>query len=149
MDVVDSIMQKNVAFISKNETVYDAAKLMKKRDTGYLVVTGEYGKFLPLKELGIITETDLLKRVVAEDLTPHDVPVSKVMTKGLITVETGTPIDEVNMIMGKNNIRRIAILDGGKVVGIVTSKEISDSYRIISARRLVHRKYDERFEPEI
>jgi len=129
---VNKIMSEDVVSISKNKTISDAAKLMTENHIGCLIVRGEYGEYLPLKKLGILTERDVLKKVVAENLKPRKTRIQEVMSRPIITVETKTPIHEVSKIMDENNIRRVAVVKDNTVVGIVTARDIYRRYRVRS-----------------
>ncbi len=116
MPQVKEIMTKEVVTIDVDKTVLEAAQLMSSKGLGCLIVVDHT---LPV---GIITERDVVRRVVAKS-TSLDLKVSKVMTKTLITVDADTSIKEAARIMSANKIRRLPILKNKKLVGIVVASD--------------------------
>jgi CBS domain-containing protein len=116
MPNVKEIMTKNVVTIDVNKSVFEAAQLMASQGLGCLIVMD---KVLPV---GIITERDIVRRVVAKQSSP-DVNISEVMTKTLITVEPDISLKEAARVMSTNKIRRLPILKNNKLVGIVVSSD--------------------------
>jgi CBS domain-containing protein len=100
-----------------DDSLAAAANKMWEQQTGSLLV-------LDAEELvGIITERDVLKAVATG--TPLDTPVSEVMSKGLITVEPSTSLREAAGIMTDKWIRHLPVLEGGKLVGIVSQRDLA------------------------
>jgi signal-transduction protein with cAMP-binding, CBS, and nucleotidyltransferase domain len=116
-DVIDSITQ--------DASVADAARRMKELKRGCLVVIA-HGQ-----PLGIITERDLVQRVMAEMRSPEDTKVSQVMSSPLITVGPEALLTDAAAIMLNNRIRRLPVIEGMQVVGILTVTDFA---------RFMHRK---------
>jgi len=116
--IVKNVMAKPVITINKNGSAYEAAKTMSEKDIGCIVVT-ENGK-----PVGIATERDILQRVVAKDLDASKVVMKDIMTKPLITINGNMPIINAIRVMEKNNVRRLLIVEKGRVVGIVTQRDL-------------------------
>ncbi|MFH0860130.1 MAG: CBS domain-containing protein [Candidatus Altiarchaeota archaeon] len=137
MTTAKDIMHHPVVFIEGNKSVSEAAKLMAEKAIGCLIVTGERGVFLPVKELGMVTERDVLKRVVAKSIPPDKTTVSQITSKPLIAVEAETNVEDVSEIFEKRDIRRIAVTEGEMVVGIVTVRDVANSlrYSFIKSRK--------------
>ncbi len=118
---VSEVMNRNIITMRPDGTVYEAAKLMKENNIGSVVIM-EGGE---LK--GIVTERDLITRyIAAEDgRRPEDVKVLEIMTKDPITIRDNTDIDEAARIMIEKNIRRLIVVNyDGRVVGIISSRDI-------------------------
>lgn len=118
---VSEIMNRNIITMRPEGTVYEAAKLMKEHNIGSVVVMEE-GE---LK--GIVTERDLITRYIAmeDGRRPEEVRVSEIMTENPITIRDNADIDEAARVMIENNIRRLIVVNyDGKVVGIVSSRDI-------------------------
>ena len=77
------------------------------------------------KPLGIITESDIIKKVVAENLKASDVYVEEIMSSPIIVIDPYSALEEAMKIMGKCNIRRLPVVEKGKLIGIITHKDIS------------------------
>jgi len=116
---VKDIMTSPVVTISENETIYKAAQLMDKNDIGCIIVTGKEEK-----PVGILTERDLIARVLAKNTLPSRVKAGKVMTMPLITINPDETLAEAARKMSKLNIRRLGVVYKGKLEGIISSKDI-------------------------
>jgi CBS domain-containing protein len=101
-----------------DDTVADAARKMWNQQTGsLLVVDGE-------DLVGIITERDVLK-AVAIGLPLEQARISEVMTKDLVTVGPGTSLREAAKVMADRWIRHLPVLDGGKLVGVLSQRDLA------------------------
>jgi len=116
MPIVRDIMTWNPVSIRVDGTVLEAAVLMSSHIGGCLVIIDEY---VPV---GIVTERDFVRRVVAEQL-PLNTKVSQIMSKPLITVDAEASLKEAARIMSNNKIRRLPVLNREKLVGIVVAAD--------------------------
>ncbi|MGD0995309.1 MAG: CBS domain-containing protein [Candidatus Bathyarchaeia archaeon] len=116
MRTVKEIM-KPVVNIGPKQTVLEAANLMKKSDRGSLLIVD--GKIT----VGIITERDLVIRVIAKNL-PHTTPVSEVMSSPLITIDANVTLKKAARIMGEHRIRRLPVSESGGVAGILVASDV-------------------------
>jgi CBS domain-containing protein len=116
MPSVKDIMTKEVVTIDNSKSVFEAAELMSSKGLGCLIVVI---KGFPV---GIITERDIVRRIVAKRSSP-DVKVVEVMTKKLITVGPDTSLKEAARVMSNNKIRRLPVLKDNKLVGIVVASD--------------------------
>ncbi len=117
---VSDIMTINPICISESESVKSAAESMKSNKVGSLLVMS--GSNLK----GIITERDLVVKVVCFGKDPNKLLVKEVMTltKDIITIDPGRDIYSAMMIMKENEVRRLPVMSKGKVVGLITAKDI-------------------------
>ena len=111
------VMIKNVKTISPSATMAEAAKAMKKNRIGSLVVVKGN------RPVGIITERDLAYKIIAEEQS-LDMKVREVMTKDLKTVQPEKSIKDAARLMAAHVIRRLPVVEGGKLVGIITIEDI-------------------------
>ena len=118
---VDDVMSSPVVTIKDTDTVLAAAKLMKKNEIGCVVVVDKTGN-----PRGIITERDIVRRVSAFDMLPSKVQAGKSMTKPPATVESSTSVTDAAKKMRQLKIRRLIVLQGKKLMGIITSNDIVD-----------------------
>ena len=126
MKSVKDLMTKEVITIDLRKTVFDAAALMNEKSIGCLVVTdGEV-------PIGIVTERDFVRRVVAKKL-PMDTEISEIMSKPLITIDPDSSIREAARLMLKDKIRRLPVTEENKLVGIIV---ISDFARQLSKKTI-------------
>lgn len=117
---VRDVMSSPVITVKENATVEEAAKIISSYPIGALVVVDDSGK-----PTGIITERDIVMRVVAKNLLPSKVKVKEVMTTPLITIEPSMDLREVARKMSRLGVRRLPVMEGGELVGIVSSRDIA------------------------
>lgn len=118
------IMDPNVLTVDAQTDILSCARLMVDHAQGYAVVTG--GDH-PVS--GIITEWDVLEKVVAAGRVPSDVRVSELASGPVVTCRVETPMDELVARMVEHGIRRIIVTQGDHVVGIITSKGVLAMFR--------------------
>jgi len=119
---VKEVMVKNVVTAKSGQTVKEAAKIMSLYEIGSLVVLEDS------KVVGILTERDLLNRVIAEGHNPAKIVVSEVMSHPPIEVKPDTKLEEALQLMFDNKIKKLIVIeDNGrkKLVGIVTLTDIA------------------------
>jgi CBS domain-containing protein len=116
---VSEVMTEATITDSPQDTLVEAARKMWKQQTGSLLVVDEAGE-----PLGIITERDVL-RAVATGIAVQSATVEEVMSKDLATVAPGTSLREAAKLMADNWIRHLPVVDTGKVVGIISQRDLS------------------------
>ncbi len=117
---VRDVMSSPVITVKENATIEEAAKIISSHPIGALVVVDDSGK-----PTGIITERDIVMRVVAKNLLPSKVRVKEVMTTPLVTIEPSMDLREVARKMSRLGVRRLPVMEGGELVGIVSSRDIA------------------------
>ena len=116
------IMSEKVTSIEQNEPVSAAAKLLKRCNVGSLPVCDDKGRLR-----GMITDRDIVTRCIANDSDPAEMKVSEIMSRGIITA---SPFDEVQRaveLMTTDQVRRLPVLDEGRLVGMVTLCDMARS----------------------
>jgi CBS domain-containing protein len=113
------VMTESLINCSPTVTVAQAARLMRDRKTGDVLVTDE-GKLV-----GIVTDRDIAVRVTAKSLDPTQVLVRDVMSTRVQTGQPGWDLDKVAKTMGKHQIRRLPIAENGVPVGIVSLSDVA------------------------
>jgi CBS domain-containing protein len=117
--LVRDVMSSPVVTMDEDETSTKAAANMDMHDLGAVVVTNKAGK-----SIGIITERDLVIRVVAKNLKPDTVKAKEIMTTPLVTIEPEATISDAARRMTRLNIRRLCVIYKGNLLGIISSKDI-------------------------
>jgi CBS domain-containing protein len=117
--IVKEAMKTNLAKVEPNTTVLDAAQLMKKRKIGNVIVVEKK------QPIGILTESDILKKVVAEGKNAKDILIKEVMSTPIIVIEPYVTLEEAMKTMGKCNVRRLPVIENNELIGIITQKDIS------------------------
>ena len=123
MAKVRDIMEKNVVTIEHDKTALDAAKLLGERDISFLVIVKDG---LPS---GVVTERDFVRKLVQENKQASNVPLSDIMSPKFRSVESGTEIEDAVQKMLNNNIRRLIVIDDGKLVGVITQTDLASYLR--------------------
>src|SRR3989344_4522618 len=109
---VEEVMNKAIA-IEHDFSVKEAAQIMSKKNIGSLIILKKD------KIAGIITEKDIMKNI-----SSLDKKISSVMSKNVITVEHNDSIDNAALIITGHKIKRLPVLEKGKLVGIITATDI-------------------------
>lgn len=115
---VKEIMTREVCTGKRNESVLNASRKMLKFGVGSIVVVENN------TPVGIVTEKDILEKVVARNKTPAEVMLEDIMTFPIITIKPTTSLREATNIMVKKGIRRLPVIDNGNLIGIVTDTDI-------------------------
>ncbi|HEX5028048.1 MAG TPA: CBS domain-containing protein [Gaiellaceae bacterium] len=128
---VKDVMTPRPTSVGSDETVVEAARRMLSEDVGSLpVVSGD-------QLVGMVTDRDLVLHVLARDLDPHKVPVSDVCSDEPVTAAPEEPIDDAVQRMASEQVRRLPVVDAGKLVGILAQADIARTARPESTGRLV------------
>ncbi|MFS0654233.1 CBS domain-containing protein [Bacillus sp. 179-C3.3 HS] len=115
---IKDIMTKKVITCQKDDNVYEAAVKMKTADIGAIpIVEGD-------QLVGIVTDRDLVLRGIAEK-KPNSQAVSNVMTKEVLTAEEDATLEEIVRLMSEYQLRRIPVVKGGTLTGIVALGDLS------------------------
>ncbi len=117
--LVKDVMSSPVVTLDENEASNKAAMVMDKNDLGCVIVTNRAGN-----SIGIITERDLVIRVLAKNLKPDTAKAKEIMTTPLVTIEPDATITEAARRMNRLDIRRLGVIYKGNLVGIISSKDI-------------------------
>jgi CBS domain-containing protein len=123
-----NIMVKNVITVNADAKVKEAVKLMNENEIGCLIVESKG------KTVGIVTERDLLKRVMEKSIDPKMVRVSEIMSKPLIVGSSNMAIEDVVRQMFKYNIKKLPIVEDGHLAGLIT---LTDIVRIVDIESLI------------
>jgi len=124
---VKEIMQKALV-VDPETSIHEIARLMTKNETGSVLVKNG-------TRTGILTETDILRKVVAQDLDPKEIKAKDIMTRSCCTIGEDADLEEASDIFNKNNIRRLPITREGKIVGIITTKDVAKNLRYAFLKR--------------
>ncbi len=116
--LVRDVMSKDVKVVRPDTLVKEVVATMNKFDIGSIVVLQSD------RPVGIITERDILKRTVEPCLAPEALRAREVMSSPVTTINTTASIDEAARIMANKRIKRLLVMDNGKLVGIITFTDI-------------------------
>lgn len=114
MTTTRDIMSSKVVTIESNVSATEIAKIMDKNKVSSIIITKDQ---LPI---GIITERDIVSKIVAQNKKPSEVKIIDIATSPLVKVGPLTPIDEVAEKMIDKKIRRVIVMDSDQSLGIIT-----------------------------
>jgi CBS domain-containing protein len=121
MMLVDEIMTKNVVTIENDRTVLDACNVYNDRKIGCLIVTKDSHPD------GIVTERDIIHRVISNEKDPRATKIEEIMTRDIKSILPTAEVKEAAEIMSENNIKKLPVVsDNGDVVGIITDTDIAN-----------------------
>ncbi len=115
---VMEVMSRSPVTAGPDDTVDRVAGVMRTRDIGSLIVV-EDG--VPA---GIVTERDIVTKVAAANLVPQTVKVRDIMTAPVVAIHPHEEVAEAARVMSDRKIRRLAVVEGGKLVGVITENDI-------------------------
>ena len=122
MDDIKHFMSNSSLSVDSKATVLETIKLMRDKKVGSLLVT-ENGDFV-----GIFTETDLLRKVAAEEGSPEKTQVSSVMSSPLLSIDGNKSVVTAFLMMQQKNIRHLGVLDNNKITGVISIRDIANYY---------------------
>ena len=115
---VKLVMRREILNTTQDTPIRKAAEQMQDHRVGSLLV--KKGK----DAVGILTETDIVQKVVAEGLDPSTTVVGDIMSTPLLTVEAKQSVVEADELMERHRIRHLVVSDKGKVVGVVSVRDL-------------------------
>ncbi len=116
---IGDLISGRIIYVWTEDNVIEAARLMRKNNISSLLVR-EKGNFP-----GILTEKNIINRVVAEEIYPGDVKVREIMSTPLITISMNESIEKAAELMKRKKIRRLVVKDKENIVGIITETDIT------------------------
>ncbi len=116
---VKDIMKEEVVGVDIGRSALDVAKIMAEKGVAAVLVTHED------KVVGIITERDLVRKVLATSANPAEVNAGSCMSAPLISIDPDALLSEAAKAMSSNKIRRLAVITDGKLQGVITSSDIA------------------------
>jgi signal-transduction protein with cAMP-binding, CBS, and nucleotidyltransferase domain len=123
MGTVARIMTKDVKTVDPTTTVRTAAKRMKDAKLGSLFV--KKGTAI----VGIVTDTDLVRRALASDKDLNSLTVEEIMTSPLCSIEETRTVGDAHDMMGDLGVRHLGVTKGGEVVGVISVRDLLSYYQ--------------------
>jgi len=124
MDVLNMLVNKKIESIDHDAVLKAAAQRMRDRRIGSLIVTQKG------REVGIISETDLTRKAVAEGLNPEKAPVSAIMSSPIISIEITESPERANDLMKEKGIRHLGITEQGRLIGIISVRDLLKYFKV-------------------
>ncbi len=116
--LVEELMTEKIVSISPESTVSEGAVVMAQNKIGSLLVErdGEY--------IGIITEVDIVRKVIAKGIDPLSASVESVMSYPLVTIEESQSLLDANDLMEEKRVRHLCTTRKGKIVGVISVRDL-------------------------
>ncbi len=121
--LVAEVMNREVKTVEVGTSVREAAEIMNENRIGSLIVV-ENGAVA-----GIVTERDILTKVVAEGKDPSRVKVEEIMTRDFVSIGPGESVEDAADTMTRYGIKKLPVIEGNRLVGIITASDIVASER--------------------
>jgi CBS domain-containing protein len=118
MVTVGQLMKKELITVDAGTSVIDAAKLMKTCNVCSVLIA-EKGRII-----GIVTESDIVKKVIGADRGPYFIPVEDIMSAPVVGIEERSPLTEAADLMNKHRTRHLGVTKGGAVIGILSVRDL-------------------------
>jgi CBS domain-containing protein len=112
-------MTSNVRAAAPTDSLADAAQAMKQEDVGSLPVVQDD------RLVGILTDRDIVLRAVAERVDPQSIHVGDVASRELVTVAPEQDLDEALALMARNRVRRLPVVEDGRLVGVLAQADVA------------------------
>ncbi len=118
-ETIGAIMTRDVSCCPPDATLQQVAKLMADRNVGTVpIAEGD-------RLVGLVTDRDLAVRAIAAGADPRTERIAPYVTKSVTTVRPDTPIDQAVRLMEEHQIRRLPVVEGGRLVGIVSLGDLA------------------------
>lgn len=124
MNALIHLMNKNILRVDAKLTIEEASRMMDQHKVGSLLVVKND------VEVGLISESDIVRRVIAKGKNPSQTPVETVMSAPLITISINASGEEANELMKKHGIRHLLVHQNGKVIGIFSVRDLMKYFKI-------------------
>ncbi len=122
---VKEIIHKKLYTIPTTASASDAAKMMDEHNIGAILVTENNNI------IGIVTEWDIVRKVIGNGRDPKEVTVDEIKNFPLLIIDADAPIEEAHEIMVKQDVRRIGVMEKGQIIGIISRSLISANTDIV------------------
>lgn len=116
---VKDIMSKPVYKIDESKTVKDAAEIIKRTRRGFLVVVKGN------KPVGVLSDSDIIRKVVSENKVPSKIKIKDVMTKYFVSIDSSEDLLSAVRKMKRGNVHRLPVIDSGKIVGVISLTDVA------------------------
>ena len=137
MSTVAKIMSKQPKSVGPGVSIVSAAKKMQTARIGSLFV--KKGK----KFVGIITDTDIVRRAVAPSKSLGKMTVEKIMTAPICTIEGNQPVDDAQDMMAELGVRHLGVTQAGEIVGVISVRDLLMFYKRYAQSKISPETYSE------
>jgi CBS domain-containing protein len=116
---IKEVMTANPTTCSRQDSVADAAKVMAQKDVGPVpIVDGD-------RLIGLVTDRDIVVRVVAEGKDPQQTKLGDIASSDLVTVSPDEDLDRALQLLAQHQVRRLPVVEGERLVGLVAQADVA------------------------
>ena len=115
---VRDVMTRTVVTATPDMSAAEAGKKMVENQVGNIIIVKDGGP------VGIVTESDMVAKVIARNVKPGSIKLEQLMSKPLITTKSNDDIHDAVLMMAQKKIRRLPVIDSGALVGIITDTDV-------------------------
>ncbi len=124
--LVEEVMTRNIISINSGKTTFDACKQLSRNKVGSLVIMDKN------ITIGIITERDIIEKVILQNRDPKKTKVTEAMTPNIKTVHALAPLEKAAKVMKENNIKKLPVILNNEIVGILTETDLTNTIEAFS-----------------
>ena len=117
---ISQVMKTDLKTVQEGDPIQVAARLMRDANIGDVIVLRDDGSVC-----GIVTDRDLVVRALAESADPKTATLADVCSHKVVSISSGDPVDQAIPLMKEHNVRRLPVIDGDRLVGIVTLGDLA------------------------
>lgn len=117
---VQEVMTSNPTTCSPDATIVDVAKLMAQEDVGPVPIVDDENRLM-----GIVTDRDIVVRVVATESDPKTMTASEIATSDLVTISPDEDLDRALQLLAEQKVRRLPVVEEDRLVGIVAQADVA------------------------
>lgn len=128
---IRDLMTQNPRAVRPDDTVVDAARMMRDEDVGSLPVVDSD------RLIGMVTDRDVALRVVAEGRDPSEVSVQEIASRNPVTAEATSDLNDALQLMARHQVRRLPVTEEGRLVGIIAQADVAGEIGDKQTGRLV------------
>ena len=122
--MIEEFMQRDLELVSATTTSMEAAVLMTEKRIGCLVVQGEGADTTQQPILGLVSETDLVRKVMAADGADAKTPMGEIMSSPLHTIASHRPMIDASHVMEQQGVRHLCVAEGEGIVGLISIRDL-------------------------
>jgi len=124
--LVQEVMTKNILKIDSNKTIYEACQEYSRNKVGSLIVMNKD------MVVGIVTERDIIERVILNKKNPTKTKVMDIMSKDIKTIHALAPLEKAAKLMNEYQIKKLPVILNNEIVGIITETDLTETVEIFS-----------------
>jgi CBS domain-containing protein len=122
---VGDFMHRYLEVIPPETTIVGAAERMREKSLGSLLVESTDAEGRMSRKSGIVTETDLIRKVLAKGIDPSLTMVDQIMTSPLLTITADRPMLDASHLMEANHVRYLCVSDKEEIVGVISVRDLA------------------------